>query len=127
MWWAIVSGGEVPAIEHLYESDTQVEFAGEWGCMTHIQIPENLDPTCVMAISDPELRFQIDPVRVATKNAQFCTNIREKRNSLLSQSDWTQMPDVNMSQDRKQAWVEYRQALRDLPALDSVVWPSVPV
>lgn len=54
------------------------------------------------------------------------TDIRAQRNALLAQSDWTQLPDANMSQERKQAWADYRQALRDITDDATVVWPDVP-
>ena len=40
--------------------------------------------------------------------------LREKRNILLAESDWTQSRDVTLSNDAD--WKTYRQALRDLPA-----------
>tara|TARA_R100000781_G_scaffold28641_1_gene21181 strand:+ start:4998 stop:5291 length:294 start_codon:yes stop_codon:yes gene_type:complete len=42
---------------------------------------------------------------------------REKRNELLSETDWTQGRDVVLSNDA--AWKTYRQALRDLPTHSS--------
>jgi hypothetical protein len=41
--------------------------------------------------------------------------LRSQRNLLLSQSDWSQLPDVDLTEKEKEAWVKYRQALRDLP------------
>ena len=41
--------------------------------------------------------------------------LRRIRNALLRDSDWTQFNDSPMSEEQKQAWVVYRQALRDLP------------
>ena len=53
--------------------------------------------------------------------------IRNSRNRLLKQSDYTQMPDWPGD---KQAWAEYRQALRDLPQMyenpSDVNWPTAP-
>jgi hypothetical protein len=50
------------------------------------------------------------------------------RNKLLAESDWTQLPDVSVD---KQAWVEYRQALRDIPGQPKfpkeVYWPNIPI
>ena len=55
-------------------------------------------------------------------------NIREKRNDLLKQSDWTQVIDAPVDQE---AWATYRQALRDLPSQEGfpneVTWPTEPV
>jgi hypothetical protein len=56
--------------------------------------------------------------------------LRRERNIKLAMSDWTQMPDSPLSQEQRQAWAEYRQALRDLPQsnldLDAVKWPQQP-
>jgi len=41
--------------------------------------------------------------------------IRRKRNSLLTRSDWTQMPDSPLTEEDKILWATYRQQLRDLP------------
>ena len=55
-------------------------------------------------------------------------NIRESRNILLAETDWTQSRDVTLSNDS--AWQTYRQQLRDLPASqsdpDDVVFPTKP-
>ena len=44
----------------------------------------------------------------------FLEELREKRNKLLVESDWTQFRDVVLADD--EAWKTYRQALRDLPS-----------
>ena len=60
--------------------------------------------------------------------------IREFRNALLIKSDWTQMPDVSLSLEQKEAWQIYRQVLRDITDTqpnaigpEEVVWPTPPV
>lgn len=54
--------------------------------------------------------------------------VKQKRNSLLAESDWTQLPDVPL--ETKQAWVTYRQALRDITTQEgypfNVIWPTKP-
>ncbi len=58
-------------------------------------------------------------------NAEKLDEIRNIRNSLLSDTDWTGMSDVTMSA----GMVTYRQALRDLPAsvdVNSPVYPTKP-
>jgi hypothetical protein len=40
--------------------------------------------------------------------------LREERNYLLSQCDWTQVVDSVLA--NKEEWKTYRQALRDLPS-----------
>ena len=61
-------------------------------------------------------------------------NLRILRDDLLVQSDWTQMPDNQLSDSKKAEWTTYRQALRDVPAnvkadlntLDGFAWPTQP-
>lgn len=52
--------------------------------------------------------------------------VRARRNELLLASDWTQMPDVVMSEEMRQKWQEYRQLLRDYPStIDIEQWSGV--
>jgi len=60
--------------------------------------------------------------------------LRANRDSLLSESDWTQMTDSPLSASKKTEWATYRQALRDLPAnnssassIDDVTFPNKPI
>jgi hypothetical protein len=54
--------------------------------------------------------------------------VRAIRDLLLKESDWTTSSDAPVA--NKEAWLEYRQALRDLPETYSdpneVVWPTKP-
>jgi len=63
----------------------------------------------------------------AQEMAKAKRQMRSKRAALLTQSDWTQMPDAPVDQV---AWREYRQALRDLPANTpdprNIDWPEAP-
>ena len=69
------------------------------------------------------------------------TLLRDERNILLAQSDWTQLPDAHntLINGTGDMWKDYRQALRDLPSvsnpkldsfgnldMSSVSWPSKP-
>lgn len=56
--------------------------------------------------------------------------IREKRNRLLFECDWTQLSDSPLSVEKKEEWAIYRQELRDItsyPSPDSVIWPNEPI
>ena len=53
--------------------------------------------------------------------------VRARRAVLLAESDWTQLPDVPLA--TKEAWAEYRQALRDItsqPDPRNIIWPTAP-
>jgi len=49
----------------------------------------------------------------------FMNELRSRRNDLLNESDWTQLPDIQniKSEEWKNAWLEYRQQLRNLPEI----------
>ena len=58
-------------------------------------------------------------------------DLRLKRNRLLKQSDKYSVPDYpHPTPEIKQAWLDYRQAIRDLPAnttdVEHPVWPTPP-
>jgi len=69
---------------------------------------------------------------------KFAENLlRSERNILLKNSDWTQLPDCQLTNDKKTEWATYRQTLRDLPStaspnldekgnLTGVEWPEMP-
>lgn len=56
--------------------------------------------------------------------------IKFKRNGLLAESDWTQIPNNPLTETKQQAWAVYRQQLRDIPQQlgypSNVVWPQQP-
>ena len=52
--------------------------------------------------------------------------IRQTRNTLLKLSDWTQMPDNGLSDEKRTEWKTYRQALRDITTTSPIVWPTKP-
>lgn len=61
----------------------------------------------------------------------FWIKVRNQRNRLLIESDWTQLSDI--PEQTKDKWIEYRQELRDLPQtynqvdnIDDVIFPSIP-
>jgi hypothetical protein len=57
-------------------------------------------------------------------------NIRFRRTPLLAACDWTQLPDAPLTSEQRQAWSDYRQALRDLPQVSDpksiAGWPEPP-
>ena len=62
----------------------------------------------------------------AEQNEQSAINARNTRNELLQQTDWRFRSDLTPSQ----AWVDYCQALRDVPLQEgfptNITWPTPP-
>ena len=72
-------------------------------------------------------------------NAEPFKLLREERNKLISETDWTQLKDIDLDIIRERNWKNYRQALRDLPSksnpkldgsgkldMSSITWPDKP-
>ena len=82
---------------------------------------------------------ELDAKLIELKAAEPARQVREIRDRLLAESDWTQSRDVVLLNDI--TWKRYRQDLRDLPAsasftpkldsngdldMSSVTWPLKP-
>ena len=129
---------ETMATPFIYEAEEpqQGNWSGEWGnalIAVHVKVPEGLDPQCIMAQKDPEtgeITLVEDPDKVAQKTQAAWSQLRTERNARLAASDYTQLQDAHLSAEKKSAWADYRQALRDLPenATDptQVTWPVSP-
>lgn len=57
----------------------------------------------------------------------FMTYLRDVRNDLLSKSDWSMTVDIleKNTSEWKNAWVTYRQQLRDLPDVYESKYPEI--
>lgn len=57
-------------------------------------------------------------------------NVKNTRNNLLQQSDWTQIPNCPLTDAKQQEWAIYRQELRDISSQSgypfNVIWPVKP-
>jgi hypothetical protein len=56
------------------------------------------------------LSHELDPEKVPAE--WWAERMRNHRDRLLKESDWTQLPDAPVD---REAWATYRQALRDFP------------
>jgi len=80
---------------------------------------------------------QPEPVEeFSTLKYRFIEQLRNKRNELLANCDWTQLQDVQnfFDETTKNKWIVYRQALRDIVEdyseneivnIEQVNWPSL--
>ena len=117
--------------EALISLKPEAEWAVRGGNYSDI---EWLDKTQIMP-TEEEINAKIAELEAAEPARQ----VREIRNRLLAESDWTQSRDVVLLNDT--TWKQYRQDLRDLPAsasftpkldsngqldMSSVTWPLKP-
>lgn len=78
-------------------------------------------------VAGPDGRPRVtNPPKASEKELEAIA--RQKRNRLLTASDWTQLADV--SEATRKLWANYRQTLRDITSRASfplaVEWPKAP-
>ena len=77
-------------------------------------------------IEVPEWDLRTEAERQAGAVAAQATSVRQQRDALLTETDWTALSDSTLTTDM----AAYRQALRDVPEQagfpDTVIWPSRP-
>lgn len=104
----------------------------EWENSYSEQVGITTDTKTIIWSENPE-DWSITWDQVKAKAEELSTaiplrNLRFERNRKISETDWTQLPDV--SEEIKIMWQDYRQALRDITntytSLDDVVWPTKP-
>ena len=79
---------------------------------------------------------ELDAEETAWNNGAFdraMADLRQRRNTLLSASDWTQLPDTTLTTAEKTAWMNYRTELRNITNglttvadVEAVVFPTKP-
>ena len=82
----------------------------------HLPVPEGLTWDAVKGVQDgADVTLVADPQKIEDHKATLWSQIRTERNARLAACDWTQLQDAHLSAEKKSAWADYRQALRDLP------------
>jgi hypothetical protein len=105
------------------------QAAPEYDPMTHrlqhSSQPELVDGKWVLT----KTVVALTPEQIADRDAAKGKEVRTKRNTLLADSDWTQVADAPVDAT---AWATYRQGLRDItdhvsfPYLTDEDWPVAP-
>lgn len=106
---APVARAESPSLDHTKNFTLGVEQLAD-GSFTEIWVPSNATPQ-----------------EIAERTSYEDAFVRDKRNSLLKESDWTQLSD---SPADSVAWATYRQELREIPQQAgfpwAITWPIAP-
>ena len=114
--------------------NTSIESPGS--AQIELALPASQLDTVQLWRIDPNTRtFVLKNNQSQIQSDQILGRIRERRNALLTSTDWTQMPDVDLSAAQQAAWADYRHQLRhmtdNMPAVltadYSVTWPPRPV
>lgn len=109
----LINGEEIHTTSHLHELRSEQEG--------------------VILIDITGCYFAREPISVLViSREQADAEVRAGRDSLLAASDWTQLPDNALSEEKKVEWATYRQTLRDITqaqpnrTTDTIEWPKKP-
>jgi hypothetical protein len=98
-----------------------------------IQLQQSIQQSLYATFLSQGQNTELQPEQIALNEAYerevFLPNLRLKRNQILSKTDWTQLVDSPLSEEKKQEYIVYRQNLRDLPSsatYDNLIWPTEP-
>ena len=97
-----------------FESEADADdliAANDTGVMAKIAAPSDSDTVKYLNYIDGNFIGETQ----ADIDAENFIRLREERNKLLTDSDWTQALDSPLSDSKKTEWATYRQNLRDLP------------
>ena len=97
--------------------------------MTKIQINNTLrDMT-----AEEQAEYDARQVTPPTAFEQSMIDLRQDRNKLLLECDWTDLPNAVLSDEKKTEWQTYRTNLRDITNglttvedVNSDTWPTKP-
>ena len=114
-----------------------VDWDGSSGEIEYNDGKANLDITSLGIYSQAETTFNNEIQRRKDLDDEYLNSstflwmkLRSERDNLLLSSDFTQLGDIGLSESKKTEWINYRQALRDLPANTSDPanpnWPTKP-
>ena len=114
-----------------------VHWDGSSGEIEYNDGKANLDITSLGIYSQAETTFNNEIQRRKDLDDEYLNSstflwmkLRSQRDNLLLSSDFTQLGDIGLSESKKTEWINYRQALRDLPANTSdpanPTWPTKP-
>ena len=105
---------------YLFDNETLKEYG--WYPFRFVEAP-NMQNSVISGsyfeIGDDEVveyqtRRSKTEEEIQQENEYKWIEIRNKRNRLLFESDWTQLSDSPLSAEKKIEWMTYRQELRDI-------------
>lgn len=115
--------------------ETPKPTAGQYQIVVRNGVTQDVKGNWVQAWSVQDMFADDEESTKAEKEAAYQTtlddaaakSVRDQRNRLLAETDWTQVDDTPVD---KAAWATYRQALRDITLQTdfphNIVWPAKP-
>jgi len=107
-WYDDIGKGEIEYNHHPLEPKPPNQIVEELGIFQDVitTFEEEIERRSLKKIEEESLiESQID----------YWEELRFVRNLKLTESDWTQLPDASITEEKREEWRVYRQLLRDIP------------
>jgi hypothetical protein len=101
----------------------------EWDENVEIgEIPEFKDGDNIAILNYRILKMDENEREIVFQS--ICNRERNRRNDLLTQTDYLLLEDIDLSEEKKQSILLYRKKLRDIPSQGgfplNIIWPNKP-
>jgi hypothetical protein len=103
------------------EEVSALQWYGDHGFVEYTDYRENLRieelglyEKAIEIYNDELERLEEEALEIQN-SIDYMELLRDNRNQRLSITDWTQLPDADISEEDRELWGIYRQQLRDLP------------
>ena len=127
--------GTLEIVDRFYGNQRQVDSRSS--SLEHIIVPPTINSSYVILSRNQEtneIEFSEDAEAIERDRLNAIqsrwNNLRNDRNIRISNTDWVMLSDISMTTEKKEEWITYRLALRDLPANttdpENVTWPTPP-
>jgi hypothetical protein len=119
---------KLPVIDGLHPEGQDLENY----ILSFMPVIEEKKPVEIAKNADYILGLVKETTRLPSKVSEAKAAAIAKRSTLLYQSDWTQLPDVQhtLDDEEKLRWGQYRQDLRDITKQSGwptdISWPKMP-
>ena len=88
------------------------EYYGEYKWRIDDHDYDKLDWDASNSIPKPT-KADLESKLAALNVAEPMKRLRYRRDKLLQECDWTDLPNAPLTDEKKQEWLDYRQSLRD--------------
>ena len=127
-WYFCLEPGTLDIVDRFEGTEEDVKTRSSR--LEFVKLDSGIDPKVVDISRDDygNVIIEVNQEKITKMNEdvqQFnLIQLRIKRDTLLQKSDWTQTNDTGL--ENEEGWVTYRQGLRDLPSLETPIWPEPP-
>jgi len=117
-------------VEGTYTSEQAYVDNGNVILYTQEQLQTKVNKPDIFFVWNNDTFSWQDPRDSQQKYSDAASSVMSQRRAYLYDSDWTQIPNNPLTDEKRQEWAQYRQQLRDITSQAgypfNVIWPVAP-